>query len=386
MMIYDASLLRFRYVLPELHLQRFARPEDEGRTEEPTDYRLRKAREDEGKVAKSVEVTSSVLLVFTVLAIILAATFISMQFMGLIREYFLSLYNDEITFESAGDLLVRFMWDSILPSLPVLVVAFVVAILANVLQFGFFFSGKALRWNNKRISFRFGRVFASRQTIVNLVKSVLKVVLVLGLGAVVIFLFRNEIVNLLELDIEDAYQEAAFIALVLLVVISLAMVVLAIPDFFFQRREHLDSLKMSQQEIKDERKETEGDPQIKDAIRRRGRDILDARQMQDVPRADVVITNPTHYAVAILYDPKQHNAPVLLAKGVDLIAMRIKELANENDVPVVEDKPLAQALYGLGQVGQPVPQELWTAIIQILFRLGIAEKKMAALGYDVRPA
>jgi len=153
------------------------------------------------------------------------------------------------------------------------------------------------------------------------------------------------------------------------------MLVLAIPDYLFQRFQHRESLKMSLQEVKEERKQQEGDPLIRSRLRERMREILRRNMMQNVPKADVIITNPTHFAIALQWDAATMTAPTVIAKGQDLIAQRIKEVASGAGVPLVENKPLARALYASVDIGDQIPQEYWELVSRILaeiFKLGRA--------------
>ncbi len=156
------------------------------------------------------------------------------------------------------------------------------------------------------------------------------------------------------------------VALLIAIKIGVAILVLAILDFLYQKWEFERSIRMSIQEIKEEYKDTEGSPQIKARIRQIQRETARKRMMDDVPKADVVITNPTHYAVALKYDISEMNAPYVLAKGQNLIAQRIKEIAIANEIPIIEDRQLAQALYKLCDVGQMVPQSLYRAVAEVL--------------------
>ena len=148
--------------------------------------------------------------------------------------------------------------------------------------------------------------------------------------------------------------------------IVLAMIIIAVLDYAYQRFEHEKQLKMTHQEVKEERKQLEGDPQVKSRIRSLQREMARRRMMEQVPKATVVVTNPTHLAIALRYEPKENDAPVVVAKGKDLIAQRIKKLAKENNIPVVEDKPLARSMYNKVEVGFPIPVEFFTAVAEVM--------------------
>jgi flagellar biosynthetic protein FlhB len=147
---------------------------------------------------------------------------------------------------------------------------------------------------------------------------------------------------------------------------AIAMIIMSLPDYLFQRYQHRESLKMTKQEVKEERKTTEGDPQIRGRLRERMRDLLGQNQLQNVPEADVVVTNPTHYAIALQWDQERMVAPMVTAKGQDNIAQRIREVAKENNVPIMENKPLARALYSEVEIGDTIPERYYEVMAIIL--------------------
>jgi flagellar biosynthetic protein FlhB len=159
--------------------------------------------------------------------------------------------------------------------------------------------------------------------------------------------------------------------------IILILLALAIADWFFQKWRHEENLKMSKEEIKEEYKQREGDPRIKQKIREKQRQASTRRMMDEVPKATVVVTNPTHIACALRYDPEQNNAPIVVAMGAGLIARKIKEIANENNVPIVENKPLARALYKMVEIGDEIPSDLYGAVVEILAQVYRTRSKQA---------
>lgn len=359
----NESALQLRF-----DLQLFA-AEDEGRTEDPTEYKKRKARE-EGNVPKSQELTAIIvfLLGFWTLGIMGNTVFDSLlRIMRYYIENFLTLkvsVNDTIPF------FLDMIWLTVGSILPLLIVGVVASVIGNIVQGGFVFSTKKISFNIGKIfgniGSNLGKMFWSRETIFNLIKSILKVV---GVFAIAFIILNQRLAEMINLSRMDVIQSFHLIWTVLFQFVSFSgvlLLVFAIGDYAFQRFIHTESLKMSKQEVKEEYKEMEGDPEIKAKIREMERRILSRKMINEVPKADVVITNPTHIAVAIKYEPSFMNAPVVLAKGQDAFAQRIKEVAKENNVVIIENKPLAREIYKKVEVGQEIPAELFMAVAKIL--------------------
>jgi flagellar biosynthetic protein FlhB len=348
-----------------MDLQWFA-AEDEGRTEEPSEHKLRKARE-EGKVARSVEVSSALVL----LAGIAALGLLGRSILGSTVEmvtFFLSRATDPDAV-SAG-LLGAFMGWLAKIALPVLAVVFIVAIIGNIMQVGFLFAVKPITPDFSRVVPRLGRwlqrSFASPEAAFNLVKSLVKI------GVVVLIAWLNIMASIRDLA---GLSMGTFLPAILLIsqvafriVLETAIAFLAFSaiDYWFQRRQHLESLKMSRQEVKEERKMYEGDPLTRSRLRERMREIMRRTMLKAVPRADVVITNPTHYAVALEYNRALMPAPTVVAKGADVMAKKIKDIATENAIPIMENKPLAQALFNEVEIGDAIPEKFYEAMSIIL--------------------
>jgi flagellar biosynthetic protein FlhB len=357
-----------------MDLQWFA-AEDEGRTEEPSEYKIRKARE-EGRVAKSQELISALGLLFPAMTILFLAPFILRTCVEMIRFFFLRI--NEL--DPVRDRIVAGLFFSYLAklALPIALVAFVSAIFSNVVQTGFLFTTKPLAPNFSKIVPRFGRYFQktlfSMEGLFNFVKSVVKMAII---GVTAFILIRsnwNELTNLQTAGLWLGLTTIAGVAIRILIISALLLLLLSIPDILFQRWQYRESLKMTREEVKEERKLYEGDPQIRSRIRQRMREFMSRNMAANVAKADVVITNPTHFAIALEYSPGM-NAPLLTAKGADELAFRIREIAKENDVPIVENKPLARALYAEVDVGHLVPVTYWEAIVAILQRVWTLEKQ-----------
>lgn len=352
----------------QFDLQLFA-AEDEGRTEEPTEYKKRKARE-EGKVVKTQELPSALVLLFGFFLIFIISKSIFKNMLQMM-EYFLNLIPDVV---NSGENVI-FLLKPVLPILikiiaPILGIVFIAALIGNVIQVGFRFSTKPIQPDLSKINPNpirfFTKVLFSKQTVMNLGKSVFKIATI---SIVAFFLVRKDIYGIMrtiDMGVLQAMSLCFSIAFRLVMVVSGILLILSIPDYFFQRQQHIESLKMTRQELKEERKLLEGDPLLRARMRERQRDYARRRMMQEVPEADVVITNPVHYAIALKYEPLKMGAPVCVAKGQDLIAQRIKQIAEENDISIIENKPLARELFRRVEIGDEIPDDLFTAVAEVI--------------------
>ena len=349
----------------DVPLQWFA-AEDEGRTEEPSEHKLRKARED-GKVARSGEVSSSLVLLAGVAALGLLAENILRTTVNMFT-FFLSRAGSPAAFNAS--LMSAFMSWLAAIALPVLAVVFMVAIAGNVIQVGFFFTAKPITPDFGRIVPRFNRwlqrSFASSEALFNFAKSLVKIAVI---AAIAYLNIRGELPRLTRLSLSGFLASISIISQIafrIMLEAAVAFMAFSAVDYWFQRRQHLESLKMSKQEVKEERKMYEGDPLTRSRLRERMREIMRRTMLKAVPKADVVITNPTHYAVALEYNRTLMAAPTVIAKGADLVAQKIKDIAGENGVPIMENKPLAQALFHEVEIGDTIPEKFYEALSIIL--------------------
>ncbi len=355
-----------------IDLQFFA-AEDEGRTEEPSDLKIRKARE-EGRVAKSQDLGPIVVLLAALLSLILFSSYIIDLFKDMFIYMFtkISLLNtDEGRLPHRQDMVKLLIYYFKICS-PVFILTFLVALVTTLAQVGFLFTTKPLKPDFKKIVPNLGKYisksFFGREAYYNLAKSLFKAGIIIFLTYYTLKIGLVKLINSSSLALD---QSAAFIlqqAIFLMIESAIALLILAGIDYIYQRRQYLDSLKMTKQEVKDEMKENEGNPHLKGKIRSRMMDFLRATMMQNVPKSDVVITNPTHFAVALEYK-KGARAPKVSAKGQDLIALKIKEVARAAGVPVIENKPLARALHANIEIGQEVPQEYWELVSNIFVQV-----------------
>ena len=359
-----------------ISLQWFASAEEEGRTEQPSEFKLRKARE-EGRVAKSMEIGSAAVLVVTVAVIAFLARSMLNTIAEMTRFFLMRAVDGEIADGSIFRAFVRYFLRLVLP---VVLCAAAAAIIANVVQMrGFVFSVKLIKPQFNKILPHFGRFFKralfSAEGVFNLAKSLVKIAV---LVAICFFIIRSDLPRMSMMLESGIYESVAFIAkeaLKLLLISAVFFLAVSIPDYIFQKRQFIESLKMSKQEVKEEYKELEGDPLVKGRMKQRMREMLSRNMALNVPKADVVITNPTHYAVAVQYDRKTMPAPMVIAKGQDNMALRIKEIARSHDVPVMENKPLARALYANVEIGDIIPPEYFQAMAVILSKVLAMDSK-----------
>lgn len=352
--------------LRAMHLQWFA-AEDEGRTEEPTEHKIQKARE-EGKVAKSQDVSSSIVLLFSVVALLLLARYMLGNSVEMVGYFFTQ--STETSLIGDATLMRAFYAYFIRLALPVAMVAAAAAILGNVVQVGFLFTTKTITPDFNRIAPRFGRFFQrailSTEALFNLGKSIGKISLLALLGFINVLVRMRDIVAMVTAPLMWSVSLIGQITFNVLFQSALVLLFLSIFDYLFQRRQHRESLKMTRQEVKEERKTYEGDPLVRSRLRQRMQELLTRNMLRNVPQADVVVTNPTHFAVAMEYKRLTMDAPTVIAKGQDNLALRIREIAGEEGVPIVENKPLARALYAEVEIGDPIPESFYEAMVIVL--------------------
>ena len=349
-----------------IDLQWFA-AEDEGRTEEPTEQKIRKARED-GKVAKSSEFTSALVLLFPIITLGILGTYILGTLLDMMK-FFFSLSN-EIDLTRDSRIVPAFFNYFLRVTVPIFAVAFVSAVLGNVFQVGFLFSAKPITPDLNKIVPRFGkffkRAFLSGEAAFNLGKSIFKIIVIGLISFLNIRANVDDIALITSRTFWVSFQTVAGVAFAILVEAAIALLLLSIPDYIFQRHQHRQSLKMTKQEVKEERRMSEGDPLVRSRLRERMRELLTRNMIRNVPRADVVVTNPTHYAVALEWNRSLMEAPAVLAKGMDNIARKIREVAEENEIPCMENKPLARALYAEVEIGDVIPEKYYEVMALIL--------------------
>lgn len=340
--------------------------QDQERTEEATSRRRDDARE-KGQVARSTEIVSVGILVACLIYFYFGATGFLTNIMDLMVSGFRDVSGNDLTPASLAGLINNYIFKGFIILFPLMLTVFVAAILGNILQVGVMFSSESITPKFSKVDpvKGFERLFSLR-SIVELIKSILKICII---STVAYFVIKGELANMILLMDQGVWGIMTYFGRICFKIIlstAIVLVVLAILDYIYQRWEYEKSLRMTKQEIKDEYKNTEGDPLIKSRIRRLQREMARKRMMAEVPKADVIITNPTHLAVAVRYNPENMMAPKVVAKGANLIAEKIKEIARENDVTIVEDKPLAQVLYKMVDIDHPIPEDLYRAVAEVL--------------------
>jgi len=339
-------------------------------SQEKTERATQKKRGDarkKGQVAKSQELPAAFILLFTFMSFLMLGGYYKERILNLFGFIFEHKLNMQLTGSSVVALFSDLMLQGLMLLMPILAIAFIVAILASYMQIGFLLTGDPLKFKLSKLNpiNGFKQIFSLR-SLVNFVKNVLKLIVIGLLVYMTLWGERERIVQLADVPIASIFTYTAGLTVKLGLEIGAVLVVLAVFDYIYQRFEHEKSLKMSKQDIKDEYKKSEGDPLIKGKIRERQRRMALQRMMQDVPKADVVITNPTHFAVALQYDGSKMEAPVVIAKGMDHVALRIREVAKEHGVMTMENKPLARALYDRSEIGDPIPADLFQAVAEVL--------------------
>ena len=348
-----------------MNLQLFAESSGE-KTEKATPRRLEKARE-EGQVAKSTEITTTFMLIVMFAAI----KFLGPMMLEHITNIFFGVSHmfdmQEMTIRNAMAIYDFLAKEMIWILGPLMAASVFVALITNILQVGFKVTAKPLQPKLSNISPINGlkRLF-SLKTIVELIKSIFKIGIILFIVYLALKDYETLIFQFYSLPVFEAYGIIMNIAIDVGIKIGAFFLVVAVIDYVYQRYSLAKKLRMTKQEIKDEYKMTEGNPEIKSRIRQRMREASMRRMMQDLPKADVIITNPTHFAVAIVYDEAMGNAPVVLAKGADLLAARIKAKAAELSIDIIENKPLARALYYTVEIGDEVPPDLYQSVAEVL--------------------
>ena len=336
------------------------------KTEEPTPRRLQKAR-DEGQVPRSKELGTTMVLVMGAAGLLMFGPFMSERIAAMAKHSF--SFDRDTAFDTG--MMTSYLDASALEAAvalaPWLVVVLIAAFAGPLLVGGWLFSGKAITPKLDRLNPLSGlkRMF-SANSLVELFKAWAKVLVVGTVAWLTLMFFFQDAMRIQYESTESAIDHAVTIIIWSVLALCASTALIAIVDVPWQIYSFTKKMRMSMQEIKDEYKETEGKPEVKSKVRQLQREVAQRRMMADVPEADVVITNPTHYSVALRYDAGASAAPVLLAKGSDRVALKIREIAKENNVPQMQAPPLARALFTHTNVGDEIPEGLYVAVAQVL--------------------
>ena len=338
--------------------------DDAEKTEEPTPKKIEDARK-EGNVPKSQDASGVITLFVAILAVLLLFPFIA-KHMILLFKYYFSLVGTPLDKLFMIDIAVITARETLLMVIPLALSVAISGVIAALAQFGFLFTTKAIVPDMKKLDPIKGmKNLFSLKKLIEGMKITFKAFITLGAGFVFFFFFIKELPTVALFGLADQLDWLQEKMIVIALVMLLIIFVFAVIDVIIVRKQYFDGLKMSKQEIKDEMKNMEGDPLIKSKIKQKQMEISRQRMMAEVPTADVVITNPTHYAVALRYE-ENTQAPMVVAKGVDNIAQQIKKVARENDVHIVQNPPLARTLYAEVELDKPIPERLFSAVAEVL--------------------
>jgi flagellar biosynthesis protein FlhB len=348
------------------------------RTEAPTDKRRSEARE-KGNVAKSSEINSTLVLLVGIVMLKLCSPWMYREMAKFMQSMFELTAHPRCDFIFVQSLVFKSMVFLFYACLPVSAAIMVVGVIANIVQVGFLFTLQPLAPNLSKLNVISGaQRLLSLRSVVEIVKDLAKLCLI---GSVAFFTIQGEFGKFIGLWNTTPAAIWVFllnVAFTIVLRIALVLLIISVLDIFYQRYEYEKKLKMTKQEIKEEHKQMEGDPHIKSRIRSLQREMARRRMMQEVPKATVVVTNPTYIAIAIMYDPDTMQTPRVVAKGKRVMAEQIKKIAAQEGIPIVEDKPLARAMYDKVDVGDDVPLEFFAAVAEVLAYVFRLKKRSAA--------
>ena len=338
--------------------------DDQEKTEEPTPKKIEDARK-EGNVPKSQDTSGVVTLFVAILAVLMLFPFMA-KHMIILFQYYFSLIGTPLDKLFLIDIAIVTMREFLLIIMPLAISVAIAGVIAALAQFGFLFTTKAIMPDFKKIDpIKGTKNLFSLKKMIEGVKITFKAFTTLGVGFIFFFMFITELPTVALFGLDDQLDWLTEKMIIIAFSMLFIIFIFALIDLIIVRKQYFDGLKMSKQEIKDEMKNMEGDPLIKSKIRQKQMEMSSKRMMSEVPNADVVITNPTHYAVALKYDEGKH-APVIVAKGMDHIAQQIKKVARENEVHIVQNPPLARSLYNDVDLDKPIPEALYAAVAEVL--------------------
>ncbi|MCH9814327.1 MAG: flagellar biosynthesis protein FlhB [Epsilonproteobacteria bacterium] len=339
--------------------------DDMEKTEEPTSKKIEDARK-EGNVPRSQDTSSFVTLTVAVVALFALVIFITSRIQYL-YEYYISFIGVPLTKNVVFQIGFVSLKELLFMVIPVATIVAISGILAGLMQFGFVFTTKPLVPDLKKIDpiKGLGKLFSMKKLIEG-IKITVKVTIVFSIAFYFLLDYIKELPTVINFAMMEQMQWLVEKIIILVLVMLMIFFILGIVDLLIVRFQYFKDLRMSKQEIKDEYKQLEGDPHIKAKIKQVQMQIAQKRMMSDIPSADVIITNPTHYAVALRYDKEREQAPRVIAKGVDHIALKIKEIGRDNSIQVVENPPLARQLYGAVEVDEVIPENLYKAVAEVL--------------------
>ncbi len=339
--------------------------DDMEKTEEPSPKKIEDARK-EGNVPKSQDTSSFVTLLVAVIVVYAFSSFITSR-LHYLYEYYISYIGIPLTKNVIFQIGFVSLKELVIMIIPVASIVALSGIIAAVMQFGFVFTTKPLTPDLKKIDpiKGFGKLFGMKKLIEG-IKITAKVIIVFSIAFYFLLEYIKELPSVINFSLMGQMHWLTSKVIILVLIMLLIFFVLGMVDLMIVRYQYFKDLKMSKQEIKDEYKQMEGDPHIKAKIRQVQMQIAQKRMMSELPSADVIITNPTHYAVALRYDKEREQAPVVVAKGIDNIALKIKEVGRENLIQIIENPPLARQLYGSAELNEIIPENLYKVVAEVL--------------------
>lgn len=345
-----------------MDLQYFAQE----KTEKATPQKRKESRR-KGQVAKSADVNTAFILLFVFLFLLFAGGFLRDSLFSILQISFKENALMEVTPETVQTVMTELALLAVKVVAPIFAVSLAAAIFSNYVQVGFLFSTEPLVMKLERINPLKGakRIFSVR-ALVELLKSILKIAFVGLCTFSILWLSKEDVFRLADTSPGESFQLIGSLTVQMGIFTAVLLLFLSIFDYVYQKYDFEKNIRMSKQDVKDEHKKLEGDPLIKSKMKERQRQMAMQRMMQEVPKADVVITNPTHYAVALKYEEDEMDAPQVTAKGVDYVALKIIAAAKHHEVTTVENRPLARALYEQTEIGDTVPEELFKAVAEVL--------------------
>ncbi|MUK89899.1 flagellar biosynthesis protein FlhB [Ornithinibacillus sp. L9] len=347
---------------------------------EKTEKATPKKRQDErkkGKVAKSQDVNTAILLLFSFIILFVFGGFMKNGMTTLYQQSFTEYIHWDLTPNTVHQIFVEGSIETAKILAPIMLIALIAGLASNLTQIGFLFTTEPLKFDLKKIDPIQGakRIFSIR-ALVELLKSFFKIGFIGAITFAIIWIYKDEMMMTAFKDVNSSLAFFGNVTMIMGIAATIALLFLSVFDYAYQRYDFEKNMRMSKQDVKDEYKNIEGDPLIKSKIKERQRQMAMRRMMSEVPNADVVITNPTHFAIAIKYDEDKAGAPYVVAKGVDHLAFRIREIAKAHDVVTVENRPLARSLYDKVEIGDIIPEEFYQAVAEVLAYVYRLDKKV----------
>jgi flagellar biosynthetic protein FlhB len=348
--------------------------DDAEKTEEPSSKKLEDAKK-EGNVPRSQDTSAFITLVVAVVVVYFATSFITSRIEHLYR-YYSTFIGTDITSTVAYDIALTTFKELILMVIPLSAVVALAGIIAAVVQFGFVFTTKPLTPDLKKIDpiKGLGKLFSMKK-LIEAVKITAKVAIIFAVAFYFLIQDIYELPTVINFNLEHQIGWLVEKIIMLVAIMLMILFILAMVDLMIVRFQYFKDLRMSKQEVKDEYKQMEGDPQVKARIKKIQMEMAQKRMMAEIPTADVIITNPTHYAVALRYNKERENAPRVIAKGIDNMALKIKEIAREHDIQIVENPPLARELYAKCDIDELIPENFYQAVAEVLAFIYKAKNK-----------